>query len=1184
MFFLFVCCFGFVVLELLLYLWRILFGRPRGLLLGFRRPRGLLLGFGRPRGLPLLMLFIMIYALFVAIDDYPIPNHRLNGCVNDASALLTYLENNYDCDDLNITTLFNEQATKVNIIAGFKHFKAAKDGDTCLFYYSGHGSQAAAPAEFRHLDPDGKVETIVCHDSRLPGGRDLMDKELSFLIWEANKNKDIHFSAVFDCCHSGTNTRDVRVKARMADTHKDIPGLRDFHGQAQYSFKEVAGRKEVTPPRGRHVQIAASKANETAKELRIGPQTRGAFTYNLIALLEQNNGELTYSQLISNLKIKVANYVEQQTPQIDATNPEDKNRYFLGQKPTNKPTSYVVNFDTKKNSWLVNIGQVHHLPPDKIDEIGLEIDVDGQMIAAKITQVNMMRSTIAALAALDKNKSYQAVLTKIPVQSLQLAFDPDCSEEARTSILKSAKDLPSPYYTLQKDAKTADYWIRSTDDNLQLTLPGEKRPVFRRIAGCTEDSAEIFLGDTATVSHWHYVKNIQNPRTTLNTKDYSIELYKIDNPQQWEADDNTPATLMDIDDAVVFNYDYDASKPKKERWVMPAFRLKVKNISKRTLFFSAVNLLSDYGIQNKFLPNQELAPNQEAWLMDTLDNGDSFKCIPLEVQESFIRHGVNEISEFIKIFISTREISTDDFNQASLELDDPDKSARKRAGRRAVNYPPKHDWRTVDIQLRVVRPLHELNLSSGEKAVMTDTLSIEMPEGLSCMAMLNCQTETARNLGDDAPPEPASGWAMHNLAPGMSNKPPVNVLELYESAGTDKVNVDNPIKLQLNQKLEDGEFMLPVGFDAETGLYYPLGAMDEDGTIRIENLPAPSTTGTRSLGGSIKIFFQKTISRFIPFVYTHPQLSLGGFEDAKPDEKVACGLHVTYSLDDKKTQKAVEDAQKIVLFIHGIIGDTASMPKALRLVKDGDGNTLEDQYDLFLTFDYENLKTPIEDTAADFKKKLEAIGLGAGHSKEFHIVAHSMGGLVSRWFVEKLEGNKVVNHLYMLGTPNQGSPYGSLYEMVTPLLANAVNGAVFLKPYILPIKYAGKFFDKMFHTLKQMNSDSDFLKELNDGTDPGIPYTIIAGNTKLIPPAILDKHNTLLKKLMARFKSRGHYTALDLLLFKEANDIAVTTKFIKEIPGTDGWEMPPKTIEVASDHISYFGDADSLAVMGVEML
>jgi len=67
---------------------------------------------------------------------------------------------------------------------------------------------------------------------------------------------------------------------------------------------------------------------------------------------------------------------------------------------------------------------------------------------------------------------------------------------------------------------------------------------------------------------------------------------------------------------------------------------------------------------------------------------------------------------------------------------------------------------------------------------------------------------------------------------------------------------------------------------------------------------------------------------------------------------------------------------------------------------------ISDNYDLTLCFDYQNLNTPIQDTAKMFKEKLEQAGLSEGHGKQLHIVAHSMGGLVSRWMIEQEGGYK----------------------------------------------------------------------------------------------------------------------------------------------------------------------------------
>ncbi|MEL7427251.1 MAG: caspase family protein, partial [Bacteroidota bacterium] len=1100
------------------------------------------------------------------------------------------LEGNYPCEELDIKTVFDKDATKANVIAAFAHFQAATSDDTCLLYYSGHGSQVIAPQEFRHTDPDGKLETVVCWDSRIDDGRDLMDKELSYLIWEATHQNNPHFVALFDCCHSGTNTRDVRVTSRMAETAKNVPQARDFHGLERYqSSTAAAGRVDLIPPRGRHIQLAAARASETAKELKIGDQTRGAFTYNLIALLEQYNGQITYSQLVNNLRVKVSNFVDRQTPQIDATEAEDKNLYFLGMVPSNSRENFTVNYDKKADKWLVDAGSIHNWPASRAKEIQLSAKIGSEMVPLTVSSVNIFRSVLEDTGQLDKEKSYLAFLDELPVNKVKVHVVPNDNPNPASYIMQAYKDYPPVYFEFVDKSDEADYWIRSANDTYSVTLPGETHPIFRRLSGCHDTSAQIILQDLDTVGHWRHVRNISNSRTTLKRDNYEITLYRVDQPGAWESDDECAATVVDWREEVIFNYDYDVSKEREEgkKWLQPAFRMQIKNTSSRRLYFSAVNLNSEFGITNKFLPSQVLEPGEDVFILDTISSGQTFKTIPLGIHNAFIAHGINEATEFFKIFISTQEVSTDGFNQQSLEMDDPKVSIGVRAGRGESNQPPQHDWTVEDITFKTVRPTQEVAVSGGQSQQVAQAVTIEVPDGMSAIATLNSQQESARNLSESGSaglPDFPSGWSSHELTEGLSHKSPVTVLEFYQAAGTDKVNADNPIKVNLKQQPTEDEFVIPVALDPETGLFYPVGIMDEDGVVHIEDLPAPTTSGTRSLGGSIKIFFQKTIGKYLPFVYQHPQLAIGTLVETDPEEQKAANLKVEYNTEFEAVKAAVRGADRIVMYIHGIIGDTTEMPKSYQLVQDATGKALAENYDLMLTFDYENLNTPIEETAQALKDKLITVGLGPDHGKTFHIVAHSMGGLVSRWFIEKLDGHQIVNHLYQLGTPNQGSPYGSLYEMATPLLANAVNAASFIQPYIIPLRVVGKFMDSMFHTLKQMNPDSDFLKQLNDGSDPGIPYSIIAGNTKLIPPAQAEAQATILQKVMARFKSRGHYDALDTLLFKEANDIAVSTESIKEIPGAADRQFPPVVDICACDHISYFGDPAGLNSMTIVMM
>ena len=85
--------------------------------------------------------------------------------------------------------------------------------------------------------------------------------------------------------------------------------------------------------------------------------------------------------------------------------------------------------------------------------------------------------------------------------------------------------------------------------------------------------------------------------------------------------------------------------------------------------------------------------------------------------------------------------------------------------------------------------------------------------------------------------------------------------------------------------------------------------------------------------------------------------------------------------DTIQVRDRVAKAQHILLFVHGIIGDTQSMVPSVRLARLADARPLASLYDLVLTFDYENLNTTIEDNGRLFKKRLEAVASGRGTAR-----------------------------------------------------------------------------------------------------------------------------------------------------------------------------------------------------------
>ena len=125
-----------------------------------------------------------IWALLVGINAYASPGiNTLNGCENDVEAMRVFLMNQMHVPETQIKVLTNQAATRAAILDAFKtHLienPQIQRGDQLLFHYSGHGSYMPSndPNE-----PDGLDETVVAHDSRMPGIFDIPDKTLAALL------------------------------------------------------------------------------------------------------------------------------------------------------------------------------------------------------------------------------------------------------------------------------------------------------------------------------------------------------------------------------------------------------------------------------------------------------------------------------------------------------------------------------------------------------------------------------------------------------------------------------------------------------------------------------------------------------------------------------------------------------------------------------------------------------------------------------------------------------------------------------------------------------------------------------------------------------------------------------------------------------------------------------------------
>ncbi len=157
-------------------------------------------------------------ALLIGINDYPQPENRLNGCVNDVFEMSAMLqERGYQPEEIRV--VLDARATTRGVNERLQWLlEDVRAGDERLLFYSGHGAQVAA------LDADGepdhKDEALVTHDFDWSGNTGITDDMLA--RYYANLPYEARFSIILDCCHSGGIARAGGVAVRGINPPDDV--------------------------------------------------------------------------------------------------------------------------------------------------------------------------------------------------------------------------------------------------------------------------------------------------------------------------------------------------------------------------------------------------------------------------------------------------------------------------------------------------------------------------------------------------------------------------------------------------------------------------------------------------------------------------------------------------------------------------------------------------------------------------------------------------------------------------------------------------------------------------------------------------------------------------------------------------------------------------------------------------
>ncbi|MEK7256372.1 MAG: caspase family protein, partial [Bacteroidota bacterium] len=484
-----------------------------------------------------------LFALFVGVNTYAHIRRPLTGCINDVNRMEAFFQKHVAGSfTFHSRTLTNIDATKAGIVNAFEEHLLRNDlkpGDVLLYYFSGHGAEEAAHPAFWHDEPNRKLQVLACQDSNLETGKNfLADKELRYLIHKAAK-PGVEVVAIFDCCHSGDNTRNLTVNAveRLAGAVRQRDWS-DFIFADEISSEMIrqSSLKEVLP-QGIHMQLAACDSHESAYEKQ---EHGGFFTTALLAELEQCRGDISYLELKNRTRNRIRGmnldkYARPQTPQLFAFDGKPETwrelskslfKTFLGGVIREKPIASQVYFNQQLQRWEVDKGAAYGVTktwqnvPQQIT-----VTIPGQ--GTELASVEQVFPGFAIIefepyARVSTRERYDAFVPSLMSRVLPFYFQGDDAEKQAFLGKISTTELQKNSLKCVDSAAQAEVCLLPKEGAWTLTNPGDHRPLTAPVAF---HEPEKLLSQLKSISRWAFAKNLQkNPASEIPDEAFDIRI------------------------------------------------------------------------------------------------------------------------------------------------------------------------------------------------------------------------------------------------------------------------------------------------------------------------------------------------------------------------------------------------------------------------------------------------------------------------------------------------------------------------------------------------------------------------------------------------------------------------------------------------------------------------------------
>lgn len=605
-----------------------------------------------------------VYALLAGINEYD-QVRKLSGCLHDLQQVEDYLKNRtvFDCKIRKIT---DSEVTRANIVNAFEeHLGQAKKDDTVLFYFSGHGTQEDAAPLWD--ETDGKLECIVCYDGGTSKAAEflLTDKELRYMIAKLYEKTAAHIVVIFDCCHSGDNTRGQLINAaykkdkvikRMIYDNTRYSGAFPQRDWSEFIFSSEIKEEDIKDkrtdeflPEGVHIQMAACESNQSAVEVN----GEGVFTKKLLGALDACTGNVSYNDLSGRIR-QYLRFSFEQTPRIYVSGDTYRLLYtgFLNRSLTDNVTIAEATYN--QQGWQLNIGAIHGVDKNTTVTVVNAADIS-QKWSARIDNVFIDHCSITIDGTPDQDKAHKAFAEGLMSGKISLELNNSNGNPAEMAqLLDKIEGNAGGHFEFQpataQSGHGADYTLHIRSGEAIITRANDPyRPVVRPL-DLLKEKGDVELVETLKhISRWHFIRQLQNSAIPEGFPENPLQIdvtriYRDGSREKINTDMGTAA------------FDFE---PGQGLWE-GAMEIKVTNTTNQPLYVAALYLGVQFSSYLDYL-------SQSPWLLEAgkeLILARKGKDRIIIRQDDFVREYNWPLTmETLKLIVST-----DEFNVKALSL------------------------------------------------------------------------------------------------------------------------------------------------------------------------------------------------------------------------------------------------------------------------------------------------------------------------------------------------------------------------------------------------------------------------------------------------------------------------------------------------------------------------------------